>query len=388
VLPPLSLYVHLPWCERKCPYCDFNSHESTTLPEDAYVDALLGDLGDELRSGAHLEARRIETVFIGGGTPSLFSVDAMERLLRGLRERCDLAPGAEITMEANPGSVERERLAGYVSAGITRLSLGVQSFNDRSLQALGRVHDSGDARRAIAAARAAGARSFNLDLMHGLPGQARDEGLADIEEAVAARAPHLSWYQLTIEANTRFYSDPPLLPAEDELADLETRGARRLEAAGYRRYEVSAWAQPGEECRHNLNYWCFGDYVAIGAGAHGKITDAEGTISRYRKTRRPEDSLAAGGTARRDLKTLDAADRCGEFMMNALRLAEGFDTALYEERTGLAPATIADTVAQLEEQELLARDGSRLRATALGWRFLDDVVGRFFDLPADQLSRR
>ena len=388
MLPPLSLYVHLPWCERKCPYCDFNSHESTVLPEAAYIDALLRDLEDEVCGEERLEARRIETVFIGGGTPSLFSVDAIERLLRGLRDRCELAPTAEITLEANPGSVERERLAGYVSAGITRVSLGVQSFNDRSLHALGRIHDSGDAHRAIDAARAAGTHSFNLDLMHGLPGQTSEEGMNDIETAIAARAPHLSWYQLTIEANTRFYRNPPLLPAEDELGAIETRGAGLLEAAGYRRYEVSAWAKPGEECRHNLNYWQFGDYIAIGAGAHGKITDPAGAICRYRKTRRPEDYLAAGGTARRDVRTLDAADRCGEFMMNALRLAEGFDLGLYEARTGLPSSTIADTVAQLEDRTLLSVKGARLRATALGWRLLDDVVGPFFELSADQLSRR
>ena len=386
-LPPLSLYVHLPWCERKCPYCDFNSHEARAIPEQAYVDALLADLDGELGADPGPAGRPLQTVFIGGGTPSLFSVAAIARLLAGLRERIDVAPDAEITLEANPGSVERERLAGYVCGGITRVSLGIQSFDAASLQRLGRVHDSADAHRAVDSARRCGAASFNLDLMHGLPDQSVAAGLADLDAAIDAGAPHLSWYQLTIEPNTRFYSAPPTLPSEDVLGQRGQRGVERLSQAGYQRYEVSAWAQPGAACRHNLNYWRFGDYLAIGAGAHGKLTDGGGRILRYRKTRRPDDYLGAGGSTRRELRWLDTADRCGEFMLGALRLGEGFERELFEARTGLALAVLDDTIADLLAEGLLEEQGEQLRASARGQRFLDDVVGRFFGA-GDQATRR
>ncbi len=371
---PLSLYVHLPWCERKCPYCDFNSHERSDIPEEAYVDTLLADLRNEVAD----EKRAIETVFIGGGTPSLFSVGAIARLLDGIRTTVSIADDAEVTMEANPGSVESRRLAGYAAAGITRFSLGIQSFHDESLKALGRVHDSRQAAAAVDAARQSVARSFNLDLMHGLPGQTTEQGLRDLERAVSFEAPHLSWYQLTIEPNTRFYSAPPLLPADDQLAELELRGFAQLRAAGYHRYEISAWSQPGEECRHNLNYWRFGDYLAIGAGAHGKVTDANGAIRRYSKTRKPEDYLATGGIQRRNVRTLDEADRRGEFMLNALRLLDGFSLGLFEARTGLSADKIRADVESLVDEGLLEQQGEQVRTTALGQRFLDDVVGRFF----------
>ena len=374
-LPPLSLYIHLPWCERKCPYCDFNSHEAAAeIPERAYVDALIVDLATELRG----EQRPLETVFFGGGTPSLFSVESIGRLLDALRDRAELVADVEITMEANPGSVESGKLAGFREAGITRFSLGVQSFDDRCLQALGRVHDSRAAEEAVAAARASGARSFNLDLMHGLPQQDRESGLADIHRAIALAPPHLSWYQLTIEPNTRFYSDPPTLPDESILGTLEERGAQLLHAADFLRYEISAWARPGQECRHNLNYWRFGDYLAIGAGAHGKCSDPAGRILRYSKTRRPEDYLAADGTRRRGQRWLEADDRRGEFALNALRLREGFSRELFEARTGLPAASLDSTVRELEDRGLLLVEGEQLRASDLGWRFLDDVVGRFF----------
>jgi putative oxygen-independent coproporphyrinogen III oxidase len=387
-LPPLSLYVHLPWCERKCPYCDFNSHEmaggSAAIPEQAYVDALIGDLENELRD----ERRVLHSVFIGGGTPSLFSVDAIARLLTAVRARADLSAGAEITLEANPGSVENSKLAGFREAGVTRFSLGLQSFSNESLQALGRIHDSQAAERAVTAARESGAASFNLDLMHGLPDQDAAAGLADIERAIALSPPHLSWYQLTIEPNTRFYSHPPSLPDDTILGTLEAQGTERLRAAGFERYEVSAWAQPGQACQHNLNYWRFGDYLAIGAGAHGKLSDASGRIQRYAKTRRPQDYLAAAGSSRRGLRWLDNDDRRGEFALNALRLSEGFSLSLFEARTGLPATSIGPVLRELEDQGLLQTDGDRVRASELGWRFLDDVVGRFFAASPDQAVRR
>lgn len=383
-LPPLGLYVHLPWCERKCPYCDFNSHERAVLPESAYLDALLADLAREYDG----EERALSTVFIGGGTPSLFSVEAIERLMDGIRSNCVLANDAEITLEANPGSTESQRLSGYVGAGVTRFSLGIQSFSDTCLKALGRVHDRADARRAIDAVKLSGAGSFNLDLMHGLPGQTPVMGIMDLEQAIAAEAPHLSWYQLTIEPNTRFYSSPPELPVDDDLESLEESGASMLEAAGYRRYEVSAWARPGAECRHNLNYWRFGDYLAIGAGAHGKLTSAAGRVQRYAKTRQPDDYLAEGGLRRCNVRQLTEADLMGEFMMNALRLTEGFTLNLFESHTGLNARELREPLGALNDRGLLSISGEQIKATALGLRFLDDVVGFFFKHSSNEVPVR
>lgn len=380
--PPLALYVHLPWCERKCPYCDFNSHEATEVPEAAYVATLLRDLEGELATDASLTRRSVISVFLGGGTPSLFSPDAIARLLSGLRQRVNLIEGAEITMEANPGSTERDRLRGFVQAGVTRFSVGLQSMADDSLQALGRVHNAADAARAVVAARTSGVASFNLDLMHGLPGQSADAGLDDLEQVIAAAPHHISWYQLTIEPNTRFYRYPPALPDEETLGDLEERGIVRLRAAGYHRYEVSAWAQPGGDCRHNLNYWRFGDYLAIGAGAHGKVTGRNGRILRYRKTRRPEDYLRSTGTERRDGKYLASEELPGEFMLGALRLARGFEPELFEGHTGLDFAVLQPALTRLQDEGLLERDSHGVRASSLGWRYLDTLVGRFFDTGA------
>ncbi|MFT7287680.1 MAG: putative oxygen-independent coproporphyrinogen III oxidase [Halieaceae bacterium] len=373
-LPPLSAYIHLPWCERKCPYCDFNSHEAQIIPDERYVDVLLEDLRGELEN----EQRPLETVFIGGGTPSLFSVAAIDRLLGGLREFAELPPNAEITMEANPGSTESGRLAAYARAGVTRFSLGLQSLDDRSLRALGRVHDSHAARSAVQAATDSGAGSFNIDLMHGLPEQTLKMGLADIKGALALAPPHLSWYQLTIEANTHFYSSPPILPLENVLGDLEEQGSALLIDKGYRRYEVSAWALPGQECRHNLNYWMFGDYVAAGAGAHGKLSSADGRILRYAKTRKPDDYMGPRGSRRCALRELDRTDRLGEFMLGALRLEAGFDIELFEERTGLNAAVLEEPLRALEGQGLVARVGDRIATSRLGRRFLDDVTAQFF----------
>ncbi|WOJ92389.1 radical SAM family heme chaperone HemW [Congregibacter variabilis] len=371
--PQLGLYIHIPWCERKCPYCDFNSHEAPEIPETAYTDALIEDLLKETQD----QRREIDTVFIGGGTPSLFSVDAISRLLDAVRS-AGLAERAEVTMEANPGSVETARLQGYTQAGVTRFSLGIQSFNDTCLQSLGRIHDSDMARRAAAAASTSGARSYNIDLMHGLPMQGLEWGLEDIRSALALKPPHISWYQLTIEPNTRFYSNPPRLPSESILGNLEDEGARLLSAAGYQRYEVSAWAQPGQECQHNLNYWRFGDYLAIGAGAHGKLSTEHGQVFRYNKTRQPDDYLATGGTERRAIRWLGESDRQGEFMLNALRLSAGFSLELFEARTGLDAQRIETTVTRLVDRGLLNHNQSQISTTELGRRFLDDVVGAFF----------
>lgn len=371
--PQLGLYIHIPWCERKCPYCDFNSHEAQEIPEAAYTDALIEDLLKEAQD----RRREIQTVFIGGGTPSLFSVDAIARLLDAVRS-AGLARGAEVTMEANPGSVETARLQGYTRAGVTRFSLGIQSFNDACLQSLGRIHDSRMARHAAAAASTSGALSYNIDLMHGLPKQSLELGLEDIRSALALKSPHISWYQLTIEPNTRFYANPPRLPPESILGSLEDEGARLLSAAGYEQYEVSAWARPGQECQHNLNYWRFGDYLAIGAGAHGKLSTQNGQVFRYNKTRQPDDYLAVGGIERRGVRWLDESDRQGEFMLNALRLSAGFSRDLFEARTGLDAQRIKATVAQLVDQGLLNENQSQISTTELGRRFLDDVVGTFF----------
>ncbi len=375
-LPDLSLYVHLPWCERKCPYCDFNSHEAGAIPEQAYVEALLRDL----RADAALAGGRIvNTLFIGGGTPSLFSPGSIARLLAGIGSILPLSPELEATMEANPGSAEADKFAGFRAAGITRLSLGVQSFDDDCLRALGRVHDSDQAHRAIEYARAAAFDSFNIDLMHGLPGQSRAAAVADLQAALAYRPPHLSWYQLTIEPNTVFHSRPPALPAEDELADIQLQGEQLLARAGYVQYEVSAYSRPGQRCRHNLNYWSFGDYLGVGAGAHGKVTLADGGIQRYAKKRQPQDYLAASGegfTARR--WPVDPADIAGEFMLNALRLNAGFSIGQFEANTGLDATAIDAQMERLQRRGLLQREGGQVMASALGRRFLDSVIAEFF----------
>jgi len=374
--PPLALYIHLPWCERKCPYCDFNSHEARVIPQEAYVDALLRDLEGDLELARN---RPVETLFIGGGTPSLFSPGAISRLLAGIGSLLQLSPDLEATMEANPGSAEAGKFAGFRAAGINRLSLGIQSFDDACLQALGRVHDSDQARAAIEYARAAGFASFNIDLMHGLPAQSAEAAAMDLRTALAFAPPHLSWYQLTIEPNTLFHKRPPQLPLEDALADIQQAGEALLAAAGYGQYEVSAYSRPGLRCRHNLNYWSFGDYLGIGAGAHGKITDADGRIQRYHKTRQPADYLAAcSGTFTSGSRELERADIVGEFMLNALRLNEGFTRDLFEARTGLDFAVIEPQLLKLQERELIVCDHRGIRASALGRRFLDSVIAEFF----------
>ena len=380
--PPLSLYLHLPWCVRKCPYCDFNSHPlRDQAPWGRYVDALLADLEHEL---PRVWGRRVGTVFLGGGTPSLLPAAELGRLLDGVRARLPLAPGAEITLEANPGTAEAARFAAFRAAGVNRLSIGVQSLDDAMLRALGRIHDAAQARAAVAAARAAGFDNINLDLMFGLPGQDHAGALRDLEAALALAPEHLSWYQLTIEPHTAFAaSPPPDLPDEDALAAMHEAGLERLARAGYEQYEVSAFARPGRQCRHNRNYWEFGDYLGLGAGAHGKLTDAAtGTVVRRRRVRHPGDYLAAAGTAAAVAgeETVRAPDLVFEFMLNALRLTAGFPVALFTERTGLPLEAARPALEAGRSRGWLETDGERIRPTATGRRFLDDLTALF--LPA------
>lgn len=373
---PLSLYIHLPWCERKCPYCDFNSHELRDLPEADYVDALLRDLEGDL---ALAQGRTIETLFIGGGTPSLFSAREIARLLTGVGSLLNLSPELEATMEANPGSSEAGKFEDFRAAGINRLSLGIQSFDDSCLQALGRVHNSDQAQAAIEHARAAGFDNLNIDLMHGLPGQSVTAAEADLRTALAFQPSHLSWYQLTIEPNTLFHKHPPLLPIEDELADIQQLGEAVLAAAGFSQYEVSAYSAPTFRCRHNLNYWSFGDYLGIGAGAHGKVSYSDGRIERYAKTRQPGTYLAArGGGFTASGQTLSPEDARGEFMLNALRLNDGFTREQFTVRTGLDASILEPTLQRFERERLLGVEGEQIKTTELGRRFLDTVVAGFF----------
>jgi len=372
--PPLSLYIHTPWCVRKCPYCDFNSHERGELPEAAYLRALLADLDQDLPL---IGERPVETVFIGGGTPSLLSGDFYRQLFQGIRQRLSLSDQAEITLEANPGTVEAGRFAGFREAGINRLSIGVQSFNNAHLQALGRIHDAGAAIQAAQQAREAGFTTFNLDIMHALPGQSREQALEDLQQAMALQPTHLSWYELTIEPNTVFYRSPPDQPAPDSMADTEEAGFALLASQGFQRYEVSAFSQDGHACRHNLNYWQFGDYLGIGAGAHGKITNtARGTIHRYQKTRKPEDYLANPEQARRQFLPVAEDDRLFEALMNGLRLVDGIRLQTVEDNTGLPAAQWIKNLGELRQQGLLEITAQRLHCTDKGMHHLNGVLAK------------
>ncbi len=375
-LPPLALYVHLPWCERKCPYCDFNSHESENLPEQDYLHALLLDLRDAATLAAN---RPVTSVFIGGGTPSLFSAHSIDRLLAGIRSEIATSADLEVTMEANPGSAEADKFVGFRQAGVNRLSLGVQSFDDAALTALGRVHNSEQAHRAVEMTQSAGFESFNIDLMHGLPGQSRGDAAQDLAQALAYQPPHLSWYQLTIEPNTVFYKRPPTLPIEDTLADIQQVGEEQLAGAGMVQYEVSAYARGEASCRHNLNYWTFGDYLGIGAGAHGKLSFADGRIERYSNRRQPAQYMAGAGQADlRQWHPLLEEERAGEFMLNALRLNQGSNEDVFEARTGLSAQVVRPQLQQLQQRGLVDYEQGTFRATTLGRRFLDTVIAEFF----------
>jgi len=374
-LPPLSLYIHVPWCVRKCPYCDFNSHTAPeALPEARYVDALIADLESSLPS---IWGRKVHTVFIGGGTPSLLSADAIDRLLSAVRARVMLAPDAEVTLEANPGTFERERFAGFFAAGVNRLSLGIQSFDDRFLKALGRVHDVVEAQRAAEAALMIFG-NVNLDLMFALPGQSVEDARNDASAAVAFAAPHLSFYQLTLEPNTLFHQHPPPLPDEDAAADIEDAVLHMLAQAGYVHYETSAHAKSVRECRHNLNYWRFGDYVGIGAGAHSKLSFPDRIVRelRWKQPRQYLDQLHAGSPLQEQFE-VSSRDLSFEFMLNALRLTEGVPTALFAERTGMPLSIAAASIAEATRKGLLEPDPLVLRPTALGRRFLNDLQQLF-----------
>ena len=372
VLPPLALYVHIPWGVRTCPYCDFNSHQSAgALPERSYVEKLVLDLEGLLPS---VWGRRLVSVFIGGGTPSLFAPESIDSLLSAIRARLALEPGAEIPLEANPGTVEASRFARFREAGVNRISVGVQSFDDRMLAALGRIHGGDEARRAIDAALAS-FDSVNIDLMYGLPAQTLDMARADIEQAAKSGTPHVSAYQLTIEPNTVFWNRRPQLPEHDACADMQHAVEATLAAAGFEHYETSSFARRGQRCRHNLNYWQFGDYLGIGAGAHGKVS-FRSRITRHERVKQPQEYLARETTLAAE-RTVSAAEVPFEFMLNALRLVEGFPLALFEERTGLPVGVLERRLVLAETRGLIERDWQRIRPTERGRHFLNELLELF-----------
>jgi putative oxygen-independent coproporphyrinogen III oxidase len=377
---PLSLYVHLPWCVRKCPYCDFNSHAvpAAGLPEHPYLAALLEDLEHTAQDCA---GREIVSVFFGGGTPSLFSPDSIARLLRGARGLLSFAPDAEVTLEANPGTLERGRFAEYAAAGVNRVSIGAQSFDDGKLEQLGRIHAGREVEAAVADLRSAGIANFNLDLMYALPQQTLAEALYDVDRAIELGPAHVSHYQLTLEPGTPFARRPPLLPDDDAAYDMQLACQERLAAAGYVQYEVSAYARPMRRCAHNLNYWQYGDYLGIGAGAHGKVTDlAAGRIVRTVRARHPAGYLAAESPGGRivEMRDVEPSERPFEFCLNALRLREGFGWMDFESRTGLARGTLDRPVSEAVSRGLLAaRSDGGWQPTALGSRFLNDLQRLF-----------
>ncbi|MEY4495817.1 MAG: hypothetical protein RL744_881 [Pseudomonadota bacterium] len=388
-LPPLSLYIHFPWCEKKCPYCDFNSHQikdsvgnadsgakaSRGFDEVRYIQALITDLETEL---PRIWGRQVHSIFIGGGTPSLMSAEGMNELLSAIRARVNLEPDCEITMEANPGSVETEKFAGFANAGINRVSLGIQSFQDEQLKALGRIHNGEEAKRAIAIALQH-FKSVNLDLMFGLPNQTLEAAKADIETALSFKTPHLSFYNLTLEPNTYFANFPPKLPNEDEIDAIFEQNLALLEAAGYRRYEISAYAKKDQECKHNLNYWRFGDYIGIGAGAHGKISFPD-KITRQVRERHPESymqAMGSKGNALIETREIPAKDLPFEFMLNTLRLTDGVDTVTFSERTGLPLNVISKGLDEASKKGLLDSDPNKLKATEQGLRYLNNLQEMF-----------
>jgi putative oxygen-independent coproporphyrinogen III oxidase len=379
-LPPLSLYIHVPWCVRKCPYCDFNSHEARgELPEQQYVKALIADLDQALPL---VWGRRIYTIFFGGGTPSLMSAAAIDEILSAVRARVPLASDAEITLEANPGTFEAEKFAGYRAAGVNRLSIGIQSFDAKHLKALGRIHDADQAHRAVGIAREH-FDNFNLDLMYALPGQTPGEARSDIETALAYEPPHLSVYHLTIEPNTWFHRYPPSVPDDDTAAEMQDSVADMLKAGGYDHYETSAYARPHRRARHNLNYWTFGDYLGIGAGAHSKLSFPDRIVrqARYRQPREYMERALEGAAAQTDAPVA-AAEIPFEFMMNALRLNDGFAVALFEERAGVPLTTVLPMLDEAERRGFIVRDHQRIAPTDLGRRFLNDLLQIFLPDPA------
>jgi putative oxygen-independent coproporphyrinogen III oxidase len=374
--PPLSLYIHIPWCVRKCPYCDFNSHEAPAgIPENDYINVLLDDFD---RDYSECDSREIVSIFIGGGTPSLFSGAGFDRILGHLRRHGNLAEDIEVTMEANPGTAEANKFSDFKAAGINRLSLGIQSFDDKSLSLLGRIHDGKQSRLAIETALGAGFDNFNLDLMHGLPNQTQSNALSDLAAAISYHPTHLSWYQLTIEPNTAFYRRPPALPLEDVLRGIQLSGEDMLFQNGFNQYEISAFATENKQSRHNLNYWKFGDYIGIGAGAHGKISfSGSNTIIRTRKHKQPNHYInnTVDHTAQRLIVGED--ERVLEFMMNALRLKDGFSIYEFEDHSGQAFSAIAKQVDALTKSGLLQQINQQIRATEKGYHFLNNLLEEF-----------
>ncbi|MDT3564738.1 radical SAM family heme chaperone HemW [Cronobacter malonaticus] len=371
--PPLSLYIHIPWCVQKCPYCDFNSHAlKGEVPHDDYVQHLLSDLDND---APWAQGREVKTIFIGGGTPSLLSGPAMQTLLDGVRLRLTLAPDAEITMEANPGTVEADRFVEYQRAGVNRISIGVQSFSEPKLVRLGRIHGPEEAKRAARLASGLGLRSFNLDLMHGLPDQSIEEALNDLREAIALNPPHLSWYQLTIEPNTLFGSRPPVLPDDDALWDIFEQGHQLLTTAGYAQYETSAYAKPGYQCQHNLNYWRFGDYLGIGCGAHGKVTLADGRILRTAKTRHPRGYMTGNYLDKQH--EVETQDKPFEFFMNRFRLLEPAPRAEFTRYTGLSEAAIRPQIDEAIALNYLVETPESWQITEHGKLFLNSLLELF-----------
>ncbi|WP_036770667.1 radical SAM family heme chaperone HemW [Photorhabdus australis] len=372
-LPPLSLYIHIPWCVQKCPYCDFNSHAlKGDVPHQEYVDHLLADLKANL---SMIKGREVTTIFIGGGTPSLLSSQGMQQLLDGVRTLLPVLPQAEITMEANPGTVEADRFSGYQQAGINRISIGVQSFSPDKLVRLGRIHGPNEAKRAARLAASLGLRSFNLDLMHGLPNQSLNEALDDLRQAIALSPPHLSWYQLTIEPNTSFGSRPPVLPDDDALWDIFSQGHQLLTAAGYQQYETSAYAKPGYQCQHNLNYWRFGDYLGIGCGAHGKITFEDGRILRTVKTKHPRGYMQGRYLDKQN--QVENEDRPFEFFMNRFRLLEAMPKQDFSDFTGLSEASIRNPIDQALAADYLSETATHWQITQKGKLFLNSLLELF-----------
>ncbi|WP_109059192.1 radical SAM family heme chaperone HemW [Aggregatibacter aphrophilus] len=377
VLPPLSLYIHIPWCVQKCPYCDFNSHaQKGAIPEQDYVRHLIADLTADL---AHyqesVQQRSLHSIFIGGGTPSLFSADTIAYLLQQIEQRIPFAPNIEITLEANPGTVEAERFLGYAQAGVNRISMGIQSFSDEKLQKLGRIHNATEAKSAVKLASVSPLRSFNLDLMHGLPNQTLNEALDDLRQAIELAPPHLSWYQLTIEPNTMFAYRPPKLPDDDELWDIFEQGHQLLTAAGYQQYETSAYAKPGFQCQHNLNYWRFGDYLAIGCGAHGKLSFQNGNILRYSKTKHPKGYMR--GEYRYEEREVSVQDRPFEFFMNRFRLLEAVPKIEFEQFTGLPLSTVSNTMDWALGQKYIVETDRSWQITEHGKLFLNELLEQF-----------
>lgn len=373
---PLSIYVHIPWCIQKCPYCDFNSHAvKYSLPEEIYVSALLQELDSRLYL---IENRPIVSIFFGGGTPSLFSPLAIKRILDGISQRILLTPQIEITLEANPGTIDQAYFRDFYHAGINRLSLGVQSLQNEKLKRLGRIHDRANVFQAINIAKEAGFNNFNLDLMYGLPNQTLDEALCDLQTALTFEPTHLSWYQLTIEPNTLFYRQPPVLPADDSIWQMQIAGQHLLEKSGFQQYEVSAYSRPNKQCIHNLNYWNFSDYLGIGAGAHSKITNFKtGEVIRFAQVRHPKDYLDASKRQIINSHLLQEKDLIFEFMLNALRLTHGIPATLFTQRTGLSLQRIQSILAIAVQKGLMDNNPNHLQPSTMGMKFLNDLTALF-----------